>query len=134
MPAESKPPGQRRRRNIAAPHDVLPAEGCGLAAPRWPYAGAAPKLWRDLWNRPIAVVWHAQAIPPSVVARYVLAAIAFSGEPTAAMGSVLNGLETSLGLTPLALARLHLRVEPTPETKALDDPYADLRASMEADS
>ncbi len=133
MPPAPKPPGQRRRRNAAPSNHVLP-DRCDEPVPRWPYGGKPPKLWRDLWHRPIAHVWHAQAIPPTVVARYCLASEAFALEPTAAMGSVLGGLEAALGLTPLALSRLHLRVEPAAEAKAGDDPYAELRARIEAEA
>ena len=132
MPAASKPPGQRRRRNAATSNDVLP-ESCDLPVPRWPYPGATPKLWRDLWHRPIANVWHAQQIGPEVVARYVLTTTRYVEEPSAALGTVLGGLEASLRLTPLALSRLHLKVEPAPEPDdRADDPYAEMRARLEA--
>ena len=110
------PAAQRRRRN-AAPSDAVLRPSCRLRPPKWPLVAsneAQAALWRDLWHRPVALVWHSQRIPPSVVARYVVLACM---TPTAAISSQLTTMETQLGLTPAAMARLRLRVE-EPETAA----------------
>ncbi len=110
MPPLPKPPEQRRRRNAAPSYDVLPLEGPKRRSPDWPLGEpnvAEVALWRDLWSRPVAVAWHSQRIPPVVVARYVRMLVE---QPFHAS---LSGLEAALGLTPAALARLHLRVEPS---------------------
>jgi len=104
------PPAQRRRRN-AAPSDAVLPPTCALRPPKWPLGvanEAQAALWRDLWHRPVAQIWHAQRIPPSVVARYVALATV---TPTAAISGQLMALENALALTPAAMARLRLRVE-----------------------
>lgn len=58
----------------------------------------------------MALVWHSQQIPPSVIARYVALATL---PPTAAISAQLMALENALALTPAAMARLRLRVEDT---------------------
>lgn len=107
-----KPTPQRRRRNAAPSDAILPAEGPKIRPPAWPLADPNPAqraLWSDLWSRPIAVVWHSQRIPPSVIARYVALAVQ---PPTPALSAQLMALENGLGLTVAAMARLRLRVEP----------------------
>jgi hypothetical protein len=104
-----------------AAHATLPAEGCPIPAPPWPYGKPSAdelSLWRDLWSRPIAAMWHAQRIPPVVVSRYVAAWFREAADPKAHLGSTLARLEGELALTPGALARLHLKVAPAAETAA----------------
>jgi hypothetical protein len=125
MPPVSKPPEQRRRRNAAPSFDTLPASGPGRRAPNWPLGEATPAetaLWRDLWSRPIAAAWHSQRIAPIVIARYVRTVLASPSH------AALTAMEAGLGLTPAALARLHLRVEPATEP----EPVAELGNIEEA--
>ncbi len=102
-----------------------------MRPPKWPVGDPTPaqrKLWMTLWRRPIASMWHAQRIDPSIIARYVVGAVAFLESPSPSMGAMLSGLENALGLTPSAMARLHLKVELTPEPAlAAADPFADER-------
>lgn len=76
-------------------------------------------------------MWHAQRISPAIVARYCRTLVAeMSGPPR--HGAALSRLEGDLGLTPAALARLHLRVEtPEPAGVARIDYYAAERARRE---
>jgi hypothetical protein len=122
-----KPQEQLRRRNAPEQWTALPAAGCKLAAPRWPFgrpAAGEADLWKRLWSLPVAVWWHEQAIEPSVVAAYVRLA---SAKPEHA--STIK-LMCELGLTPAALQRLRLIVEaPEAEEEPRPDPYAHLRAA-----
>lgn len=107
---------------------TLPAEGCKRTPPAWPLGEPTPdeaKLWRDLWRRPIAAMWWAQRVPPVIIRRYVQALVRDANDPKAKLGSTLARLEGELGLTPGALARLHLKVEP---------PRAETNGSGDADA
>jgi hypothetical protein len=124
MPAFPKP--TRHRRNAAPSFDLLPAEGCKIRPPAWPFGKATAdekQLWSDLWHRPVAQVWHVQAIPPVVVARYVRGLLSDAGRESPRLLAALSRVESDLGLTPAALARLNLKVEPVPEPKAAEVDY-----------
>jgi hypothetical protein len=123
MPKNGKPREQLRRRNRPEEWVALPPK-CTLRPPAWPLPKASTAesaLWKRLWALPVAAFWHEQAVEPSIVARYVR--LALSKPEHAAVGR----LETELGLTPAALARLRLVVEtPEPEPEPGPDPYAHL--------
>jgi hypothetical protein len=124
VPNLPKPPEQRRRRNLSPPAGTLPAEGPRSRPPRWPFgtpSEAERTIWSDLWRRPIAALWHAQRTPPVVIARYV------SDLVKGGSSGALTRQESELGLTPTALARLHLKVEATGEPETPADPFADER-------
>src|SRR5712691_6331606 len=104
---------------------MLPARGSKLPAPKWP-TGTASKaeaeLWRRLWASPIACWWREQMTEPTVVARYVRLAVS---KPALA---TLSRLESDLGLSPAAMLRLRLMIEPPEvEEKPASDPYSHLR-------
>jgi hypothetical protein len=124
LPRGGKPAGQLRRRNAPEQWTSLPAEGCKLRAPKWPRDGRAPELWARLWRLPIAALWHSMRIEPSVVARYVVLSAERPDSPA------VSRLETELGLTPGAMLRLRVVVEPTESEQESDapDPYQHLRA------
>jgi hypothetical protein len=124
LPRTRKPADQLRRRNPPEQWTTLPAEGCALAIPKWPHEGAAPELWKRLWKLPVAAYWHEQRIEPHVVARYVTLAAEKPESPA------VSKLETELGLTPAAMLRMRLVVEPTePEDEHEElDHYSHLRA------
>src|SRR5262249_48119730 len=105
LPRGGKPAEQLRRRNAPGQRTSLPAEGCRLPAPKWPRDGRAPELWTRLWKLPIAALWHAMAIEPTVVARYVVLVDERPDSPA------VSRLETELGLTPGAMLRLRVVVE-----------------------
>ena len=133
MPADPGKPSPRRR-NAAPSYATLPAAGPGIRAPRWPFGTPREDeavLWRDLWGRPAAAMWHAQRIAPAIVARYCrMLASEMAGAPR--HGAALSRLEGDLGMTPAALARLHLRVEvPEPSVLARIDHYAAERRRRE---
>jgi len=126
LPKTRKPSEQLRRRNAPEQWTSLPAEGCSISAPSWPFGRPSKgeaDLWARLWALPIAVWWHEQRIEPTIVATYVRLA---TTRPEHA--SCLK-LMTELGLTPAALQRLRLIVEaPEPEAEAAD-PYKHLRVA-----
>jgi hypothetical protein len=73
LPKPCKPSEQLRRRNAPEQWTSLPAEGCSLAAPSWPFgkpSEAEADLWARLWALPVAVWWHEQRIEPTIVATY----------------------------------------------------------------
>jgi hypothetical protein len=123
------PDGARRRRNHTPAVRELPAAGRPGAAPSWPLP-AAPSddevgLWDELWASPQAVAWQDMGAGLArVVARYVRWTVAAEqGIPADVATSALaelRQLEDRLGLTPMALARLHWTIdqqasEPGPE-------------------
>jgi hypothetical protein len=124
LPRDKKPSEQLRRRNAPEQWTALPAEGCKLAAPKWPRDGRTPELWARLWKLPIAALWHSMQIEPSVVARYVVLSAERPDSPA------VSRLETELGLTPGAMLRLRVVVGPSePEQKSAPaSPYTHLRA------
>lgn len=119
-----------RRRTTQPSYDLLPADGCQRKPPAWPFgtpSKAEATLWADLWARPVAEMWHAQHIAPAVVARYVHGAVLDAASDAPKLGAALHALEADLGLSPASLTRLHLRVEPTVELRAVADPFADAK-------
>jgi hypothetical protein len=125
LPRNRKPPEQLRRRNPPEQWTSLPAEGCKLPVPKWPNGGKATALWTSLWRLPVAAYWHEQHIEPSVVARYVTLALGKPDSPA------VSKLETELGLTPAAMLRMRLVVEPAEDEGQGDEPdhYGHLRAA-----
>ena len=122
-----KPPEALRRRNAPEQWTSLPAEGCSLRAPAWPFGKAGKDeadLWARLWRLPIAQWWHEQRIEPTIVAVYVRLA---TSKPE---HSSTMKMMTELGLTPASLQRLRLVVEaPEQEAKPTADPYRHLRVA-----
>jgi hypothetical protein len=128
MPTQPKAANRRQNRGTNPSFAVLPRDLSSKRAPKWPFSSPEPaekKLWADLWSRPIAAVWHSQQIPPAVVARYVHLAVLDAASISPRNGAALAALENALGLTPAAMARLHLRVDDSPELTVVDDPYAE---------
>ena len=127
LPKPRKPPETLRRRNAPESWTSLPAAGCSLAAPKWPFAKPSKEevdRWARLWALPIAEWWHEQRIEPTIVATYVRLA---TTKPEHA--SCLK-LMTELGLTPASLQRLRLIVEaPEEEAKPTADPCRHLRVA-----
>ncbi|MFI5258311.1 MAG: hypothetical protein ACHQ01_01690 [Candidatus Limnocylindrales bacterium] len=117
----------RGRRPAEGSATTLPTGPSRLKAPPWPFgtpSEAESALWRDLWRRPVAHLWRSQFIAPAVVARYVRVLVA-----NPAAGSLAQ-MESGLGLTPAALARLHVSfAQPHP---ALSDEAAALVAAARA--
>jgi hypothetical protein len=127
LPRNRKPADQLRRRSAPETWTILPAAGCSIVAPKWPLEKASKSeadLWKRLWSAPVACWWHEMALEPMVVSRYVRLSIA---KPEHAS---VSRLESELGLTPAALQRLRLVVEPVDpdrDAPAAADPYAHLK-------
>lgn len=119
-------------RKVEPRFTALPAGGPGRPAPKWPDGKPSPdeaRLWADLWARPIAWWWWEQRIPPVVVARYVRQTVLDRDEPKLKLGLALSRLERDLGLTPEALEKLRLTVEPSESKKPRrKSAYAHLKA------
>lgn len=52
----------------------LPADGCSVKVPAWPYPKGSvreKKLWAELWRTPQAFAWHQLAIDVFDVAEFV---------------------------------------------------------------
>lgn len=123
-----KPHAGPSRRGLLATDRILPAEGRSGPPPKWP-SGHKPTpaeraAWRRLWSLPQAVAWEALPGIPEVVERYARASCAVAadldaGEVRAAMLAQLRGLESDLGLTPAALARLRWSIEPAAHIEAV---------------
>jgi hypothetical protein len=123
LPKQRKPPETLWRRNAPESWTSLPAAGCSLATPKWPFARPS-NYEADLWALPIAEWWHEQRIEPTIVATYVRIA---TSKPEHA--SCLK-LMAELGLTPASPQRLRLIVEaPEEEAEPRGDPYAHLRVA-----
>ncbi len=123
-------PKPSARRTTQPSYDLLPRDGCKRKPPPWPFGTPSTDeltLWRDLWRRPVAEMWHSQAIAPAVVARYVHGAVLDALSDAPKLGAALHALEADLGLSPASLARLHLRVEPAPELRIVADPFAEAK-------
>jgi hypothetical protein len=96
-------------------YTALPAEGSRRRPPTWPLGTVTEgerAMWGRLWHSPIAAHWWAAGIVPDVVARYVRLALEKPGAPA------LSAMENALALTPIAMARLHLKVEAEEERDA----------------
>jgi hypothetical protein len=115
------PEATRRRRNHTPGVRQLPAGGRPGAPPSWPLT-ARPNddevsLWDELWHSPQAVAWQDMGAGLArVVARYVrwtvAAEVGIPADVATSALAELRQLEDRLGLTPMALARLHWTIEP----------------------
>ena len=132
-----KPNAGPSRRGLLATDRILPAAGRQGPPPKWP-SGHKPSraeraAWRRLWSLPQAVAWETLPGIPEVVERYARASCAVAkdldeGQVRAAMLAQLRGLESDLGLTPAALARLRWSIEPQAYIEARQvDPHPVVR-------
>ena len=112
VPKAGKPREALRRRNRPEEWVALPPE-CTLKPPAWPLDSRPPLrriFGRGCGRCRLLRSGGSRRVEPSIVARYVR--LALSKPEHASVGR----LETELGLTPAALARLRLFVEaPEPE-------------------
>ncbi|PPF56079.1 hypothetical protein C5B94_03935 [Clavibacter michiganensis] len=87
---------------------TLPRGGRKGAAPAWPITGVRrPATWAELWKTPQSAAWEELGINRTV-ARYAL--LLQQAERPGALASIQNEvrqLEDRLGLTPMAMLRLH---------------------------
>jgi hypothetical protein len=123
------PEANRRRRNLVPGVRQLPAAGRPAAAPSWPLR-ATPSdeevgLWDELWASPQAVAWADMGAGVArVVARYVrwtvAAEVGIPADVATSALAELRQLEDRLGLTPMALARLHWTIDQPPAADPSD--------------
>jgi hypothetical protein len=127
LPKPRKPPETLRRRNAPEQWTVLPAVGCDLDVPPWPFvkpSKAELELWARLWALPVAVYWWDQHIEPTI--RGLLRQARHDAPGTCSCLALMK----ELGLTPAALQRLRLIVEaPEPVEVEGEDPYRHLQVA-----
>lgn len=109
---------------------TLPRERRG-AAPKWPLSSPTPRereVWRELWRKPVAIVWEEQGSERQV-GMYVRTSVeAEDRGATAALRSLLLRQENDLLLTHAALLRAGFRISST----AAAAPAATAGATTEA--
>lgn len=128
MPAHTKPPGHRRRKNTGqAQWQQLPREGRKGKAPALPkgkWSTSTREWWKTIWSSPMATVWQDADIDPLVrLAR--LREIEASGEEvTAALLAQMTAIEDRFGLSPKArrvlqweITRAETEADPTPAAR-----------------
>lgn len=113
MPAQPKPPGQRRRRNAGQSQwKQLPADGRKGDAPRLPdYEWHEETLawWGTIWVSPMATVWEPADVEPLVrLAR--LKDADNRGEGSVAALAQITALEDRFGLSPKARRALQWEI------------------------
>lgn len=113
MPAQPKPPGQRRRRNIGQSQwKQLPAEGRKGTAPELPdldWLDDTREWWETIWASPMATVWQ----PADVDALVRLARLRDAdarGEGSVTALSQITALEDRFGLSPKARRALQWEI------------------------
>lgn len=116
MPAQPKPPGQRRRRNAGqAQWKQLPAEGPRGSAPKLPskkpaWLKSTREWWVTIWASPMATVWE----PADVDALVRLARMRDEDARNGVGSSVLaqmTALEDRFGLSPKARRALQWEIQ-----------------------
>lgn len=107
-PVPKHPDDRARRNKPPAAAVVLPAEGYTGDIPPWPLARKTPadaQLWADLWRDPQAAQWARLGLGVRrILARYVVLQRKATTDP--AVSAECRQLETSLGISPLAMLRL----------------------------
>lgn len=113
MPAQPKPPGQRRRRNAGQSQwRQLPAEGRSGDAPELPdldWMDETRVWWETIWASPMATVWMDADVEPLVRLARLRDADA-RGEGSVAALAQITALEDRFGLSPKARRALQWEV------------------------
>jgi hypothetical protein len=108
-------PNALRRERDAGEWVVLPAEGCADDPPQWPLVGHSDReaqLWKDLWAKPQAFMWHRNGCTLEVallVRNLTMAEI--PGSPVN-LGTLVRQQSDSLGLTTPGLRCNRWRIAP----------------------
>ena len=124
MPAQPKPPGQRRRRNAGQSQwRQLPAEGRSGAAPALPdldWMDETLVWWETIWASPMATAWQ----PADVDALVRLARLRDAdarGEGSVAALAQITALEDRFGLSPKARRALQWEIVSADNVSALPE-------------
>lgn len=140
MPGPLPKPNARRRRTPGSDaHKTLPAEFDGPIPP-FPLGKLDRRraaAWRELWRRPQAAAWTELNLVDQVARFFALRnliddTLAAGGEPKAATLSELRALESTLALTPIALARLRWKIADPADVVDLRPAHAPVRQRVRA--
>ena len=125
MPAQPKPPGQRRRRNAGQSQwKQLPAEGSKNAAPDLPdldWLDSTVEWWETIWASPMATAWQ----PADVDALIRLARLRDAdarGEGSVSALAQITALEDRFGLSPKARRALQWEISSGSNVASLAEP------------
>ena len=131
MPAQPKPPGQRRRRNAGQSQwKQLPAEGSKNAAPDLPdldWLDSTVEWWETIWASPMATAWQ----PADVDALIRLARLRDAdarGEGSVSALAQITALEDRFGLSPKARRALQWEISSAEVASAAKPTKRRLRA------
>lgn len=94
-------------RGLADVERLLPASGCSIKAPQWPFPKGSAReraLWKKLWTYPQAVAWADSEWRWLTIANYVRWQVK-SEDPdaTPSVMTQVNRLADSIGLSPAGL-------------------------------
>lgn len=113
MPAQPKPPGQRRRRNAGQSQwKELPAEGRKGTAPELPdldWLDDTREWWATIWASPMATVWQPADVEPLIRLARLRDADA-RGEGSVSALAQITALEDRFGLSPKARRALQWEI------------------------
>jgi len=112
MPGPAPDPNARRR-NKQRVDFTLPRGGRMGRAPAFPIKGVrVPSTWAELWKTPQAAAWEELAIHRTVARYALLLQQAEKPSAPASLHNEVRQLEDRLGLTPMAMLRLHWVMSP----------------------
>jgi len=107
MPGPAPDPNPRRR-NKKRVDFTLPRGGRPGRAPAFPIkAVRVPATWAELWKTPQAAAWEELGINRTVARYALLLQQAEKPSAPASLHNEVRQLEDRLGLTPMAMLRLH---------------------------
>jgi hypothetical protein len=112
MPGPAPDPNARRR-NKKRVDFALPRGGRSGPAPAFPIpAVSEPATWAELWQTPQSAAWEELGINRTVARYALLLQEAEKPGAPASMHNEVRQLEDRLGLTPMAMLRLHWVLSP----------------------
>jgi len=131
MPAQPKPPGQRRRRNAGQSQwRQLPAEGRSGAAPDLPdldWLDETREWWETIWASPMATAWQPADVDALVRLARMRDADARGEGSTTALAQI-TALEDRFGLSPKARRALQWEIAQADNVERLEPAKRRLRA------
>ena len=131
MPAQPKPPGQRRRRNTGQSQwKQLPAEGRNGDAPPLPdaeWSSETLSWWETIWASPMATVWEPSDVDSLVRLARLMDADIRGDLPLAGLAQI-TALEDRFGLSPKARRALQWEIAATENVTAIAPTKRRLRA------